>query len=45
VSLRPGRARELATAQADLWGRFTVEDMVFFDSTTHPLGGPALRVS
>jgi hypothetical protein len=40
VSMLPGRKRELATQQADIYGRVEVDTLLFFDSTTHPLGHP-----
>jgi hypothetical protein len=43
ISMRPGSQREVAAAQADIFGRLTVEEIRFFDSTTHPLGSPNLR--
>jgi hypothetical protein len=44
VAMRPGPRRELAARQADVYGRLDAEPLRFFDATTHPLGGAALRV-
>jgi hypothetical protein len=38
VSMRPGRERDLAVLQADIYGRLEAEKLVFFDASTHPLG-------
>jgi hypothetical protein len=45
VSLYPRSRRELAAQQADIFGRLEVERLLFFDSTTHPLGSPSLRAT
>lgn len=45
VSMRPDRRRTLASLQGDIYGRLEVETLLFFDSTTHPLGSPELRAS
>lgn len=43
VSMRPtGTKRERAARQVDLWGRLGIDDLYFFDATTHPLGAPDL---
>jgi hypothetical protein len=44
VSMMPGTKRELAGSQADIYRRLEVEELTFFDATTHPLGAPDLRV-
>jgi hypothetical protein len=43
VSMLPGSKKELATRQAEIFGRLETESLMFFDATTHPLGSPALR--
>ena len=43
VSMLPGSKKELATRQAEIFGRLETESLVFFDATSHPLGSPALR--
>jgi hypothetical protein len=43
VSLRPGAPRRLAAQQAEIYGRLRAETLLFFDSTTHPLGSADLR--
>jgi hypothetical protein len=42
VALLPASRRELASRQADIYGRLQAETLLFFDSTTHPLGLPEL---
>jgi Domain of unknown function (DUF4917) len=42
VALLPASKRELASRQADIYGRLEAETLLFFDSTTHPLGLPEL---
>jgi hypothetical protein len=42
VSLRPGPPRQVAAQQADIYGRLQAETLLFFDSTTHPLGASNL---
>lgn len=43
VSLYPAAKREVATQQSDIFGRLEAEPLLFFDSSTHPLGRPGLR--
>jgi hypothetical protein len=43
VSMLPSSKKELATRQAEIFGRLETESLLFFDATTHPLGSPALR--
>lgn len=43
VSLYPAPRRELATLQADIYARLDGAPLLFFDSTTHPLGDAGLR--
>jgi hypothetical protein len=43
ISMLPDDTRELAARQGDIYGRLEVEDLLFFDATTHPLGGRGLR--
>jgi hypothetical protein len=43
VSLYPAAKRQLAAQQADIYGRLEAETLLFFDSTTHPLGLADLR--
>jgi hypothetical protein len=38
ISMLPGPPRQLAARQADLYGRLAVDELIFFDATTHPLG-------
>jgi hypothetical protein len=45
VALYPATRRELASRQADIFGRLEVETLLFFNSTTHPLGAPELRAA
>jgi hypothetical protein len=44
VSMYPSGKREVATLQADIHARLDGAPLIFFDSTTHPLGSTALRV-
>lgn len=44
VSMHPGNKRPLATKQGDIYGRLLAKPLLFFDSTTHPLGSPDFRV-
>ncbi len=44
VSLLPDRQRTVAARQADIYARLETDELEFFAATTHPLGGPALRV-
>jgi hypothetical protein len=45
VALLPASRRELASRQADIFGRLAADRLEFFDSTTHPLGVPRLRAA
>jgi hypothetical protein len=45
MSLRSASKRELASLQADLYGRLESEELIFFDAATHPLGDPSLAAS
>jgi hypothetical protein len=46
VSMRPsGTKRQRAAQQGDLYGRLEAETLLFFDSTTHPLGSPDLKAA
>jgi Domain of unknown function (DUF4917) len=45
VSMLPGRKRDLAIQQADIYGRLEAETLLFFDATTHPLGQPRLAAT
>jgi hypothetical protein len=43
VSMLPtGTKRQRAVRQTDLWARLEVDDLYFFDATTHPLGSSTL---
>jgi hypothetical protein len=42
VSLYPAARRDLAAQQSDVFARLEAEPLLFFDSTTHPLGSSAL---
>lgn len=42
VSMRPGRRKELREQQSDIFGRVEAKPLIFFDSTTHPLGADSL---
>lgn len=42
VSLRPGLRRQVAAQQAEIYGRLEAETLLFFDSTTHPLGADGM---
>ena len=42
ISMMPAAKRELATRQADIYGRLETESLLFYDATTHPLGDPNL---
>jgi hypothetical protein len=44
VSMMPCARADALAKQMDIYGRVEVEDLVFYDATTHPLGDPALRV-
>lgn len=45
VSMLPsGTKRQRAAQQGDLYGRLEAKTLLFFDSTTHPLGSPDLSV-
>jgi hypothetical protein len=43
ISMLPGRKRKLFAAQSDIYTRLEASSLLFFDSTTHPLGDLALR--
>lgn len=43
VSLHTGTKRQLAAKQRDIFDRLLAEPLLFFDSTTHPLGSPLPR--
>lgn len=43
VSMYPRTTRENATVQADIFGRLQTDNLLFFDSTTHPLGAASLQ--
>lgn len=44
VSAMPtGSKRERARQQVDVWARLDVDELHFFDATSHPLGAPQLR--
>jgi hypothetical protein len=44
VSLRPADTRSVRARQADIYGRVEGKPVLFFDSTTHPLGRDELAV-
>lgn len=45
VSMLPeGSKGDRLAKQMDIYGRVEVEELIFFDATTHPLGAPQLRV-
>lgn len=44
ISMIPDSKGALMAKQAAIVGRLTSEDITFFDSETHPLGTPSLRV-
>jgi hypothetical protein len=43
VSIYPGTPHEVRKQQGDIYGRLEANDLLFFDSTTHPLGKRDLR--
>lgn len=46
VSMLPvGTKAERLTKQLEIYGRLEVEELIFFDATTHPLGAAGLRVA
>lgn len=45
VAMRPGRKRDLAARQADIYGRLLASELRFFDAETRPLGQPSLTVN
>ncbi len=45
VSMTPGPKRALGPQQMDIYGRLEVDELLFFDATTHPLGSPSLCAS
>ena len=45
VSMLPGGSKaERLARQMDIYGRVEVDELIFFDATTHPLGAAKLRV-
>lgn len=44
ISLLPGSEREIVARKGELVGRLDVEEVLFFDATTHPLGAPTLTL-
>jgi hypothetical protein len=45
VSMLPGESTaNLLARQMEIYGRVEVDELVFFDATTHPLGVPGLKV-
>ncbi len=44
VSMLPGDEADLLAAQLEIHGRIAADEVIFFDSTTHPLGDRRLRV-
>lgn len=45
ISVLPGADDEVVAAMAEYRAKLPDQNLVFFDSTTHPLGDPALRVA
>jgi hypothetical protein len=45
ISVFPSAGHEVVAAMAQYRAKLPDQDLVFFDSTTHPLGDPALRVT
>jgi hypothetical protein len=45
VSMLPGAPDDLYLRQTDIYGRVKVDELLFFDATTHPLGWEELRVN
>ena len=46
VSMLPGKSTaNLLARQMEIYGRVEVDELVFFDATTHPLGMPELKVT
>jgi hypothetical protein len=43
VSIYPGPRSDVRRQQAEIYGRLEAEPLLFFDSTTHPLGDPGLQ--
>jgi hypothetical protein len=43
ISMHPRTRRELRERQGRIFGQLETEDLIFFDSTTHPLGASNLR--
>lgn len=43
VSMMSSSKKDLARAQADIFGRLETEHLLFFDATTHPLGSRSFR--
>jgi Domain of unknown function (DUF4917) len=44
ISIRPGTSAQNIAAMAQYTAKFPDQDLVFFDSRTHPLGDPSLHV-
>jgi hypothetical protein len=44
VSMLPGDREDLHAQQTEVFGRVEVEELLFYDATTHPLGAHELRV-
>lgn len=44
VSMLPGPRADVLAKQVDIFGRVKAEQLLFFNSETHPLGDPALSV-
>jgi uncharacterized protein DUF4917 len=42
ISMLPGPRREVAARKAELLGRLEMDQILFFDARSHPLGAPAL---
>lgn len=45
ISILPGTEDNMITAMAEYQAKLPDQDLVFFKSTTHPLGDPGLRVA
>jgi hypothetical protein len=45
ISVRPGAHHKVVASMAEYRAKLPDQNLVFFDSTTHPLGDPALRVA
>jgi Domain of unknown function (DUF4917) len=44
ISICPGKPVDIAKAKTRLMGEFPDKELLFFDSTTHPLGDPSLKI-